>query len=354
MPGETSPTSSSSSVPPLAASNRPGRSCVAPVNAPRAWPNSSLSSSVSVMAPQLTAMNGPAARVDSSWTSRAIRSLPEPLSPVMSTVESTLATRRARSTTCRIAGLLATIPSGSSTSGATRTSARRCSRSFRSAAFSVSVTRCERDVEALLEPLRLEEAQLLGALVAPLLARAADQVAGRVALAHAAVLEDVDLLADAAADVAAGEPADGPAHRRVGATEVQEVLLRLVGGDEHHALLGERSLAAGLDAEQALERVDAGARAPPVVVAVPLELGLHRLGHAPAVREAELGEHGARGGEAEVLDQVLAQQPHRHRVEQERALPGEADHAALRVQLQQLFVVQIVRAHATDTIIRIE
>ena len=53
----------------------------------------------------------------------------------------------------------------------------------------------ERDVEALLEAVRLEEAQLLGALVAPLLARAPEEVAGRVALAHAAVLEDVDLLA---------------------------------------------------------------------------------------------------------------------------------------------------------------
>ena len=147
------------------------------------------------MAPQLTAMNGPAARVDSSWTSRAIRSLPDPLSPVMRTVESTLATRRARSTSCRIAGLLATIPSGSSTSRATRTSARRCSRSFRSAAFKRLRDPVERDVEALLEALRLEEAQLLGALVAPLLARAPEEVAGRIALAHAAVLEDVDLLA---------------------------------------------------------------------------------------------------------------------------------------------------------------
>jgi hypothetical protein len=94
------------------------------------------------MAPQLTATNGPAARVDSSWTRRAIRSLPDPLSPVMSTVESTLATRRARSTICLMVGLLATIPSGSSTSLATRTSARRRARSFRSAAFNVSVTRC--------------------------------------------------------------------------------------------------------------------------------------------------------------------------------------------------------------------
>ena len=196
MPGETSPTSSSSSVPLFAASNSPGRSCVAPVNAPRACPKSSLSRSVSVMAPQLTAMNGPAARVDSSWTSRAIRSLPDPLSPVMRTVESTLATRRARSTTLphRVSSWRR-CPAAPRRRGATRTSARRCSRSFRSAAFKRLRDALERDVEALLEAVRLEEAQLLGALVAPLLARAPEEVAGRVALAHAAILEDVDLLA---------------------------------------------------------------------------------------------------------------------------------------------------------------
>ena len=93
------------------------------------------------MAPQLTATNGPDARVDFSWTSRATRSLPEPLSPVIRTVESTLAMRVARSTSLAIGALLATIPRGSSTSRATRTSARRCKRSFCSAAFSVSVTR---------------------------------------------------------------------------------------------------------------------------------------------------------------------------------------------------------------------
>ena len=75
------------------------------------------------MAPQFTAMNGPTARVDSSWTNREIRSLPTPLSPVMSTVASTFATRRARSTTFCIFGLLATNPSGSSTSGTARTNA---------------------------------------------------------------------------------------------------------------------------------------------------------------------------------------------------------------------------------------
>jgi hypothetical protein len=82
----------------------------------------------------------PAARVDSSWTSRATRSLPEPLSPVMSTVESTLATRRARSTSCAIAAL-GDDPERLLDVAATRTRARRCRRNFCSAAFSVSMTR---------------------------------------------------------------------------------------------------------------------------------------------------------------------------------------------------------------------
>jgi hypothetical protein len=137
-------------------------------------------------------------------------------------------------------------------------------------------------------------------------------VAGRVALAHAAILENVDLLASGSAEVAAGEAADGPAHRRIGAAEMQEVLLRLVAGDQHHALLGEGALASRLDPEEALQGVDAGAREAPVLVAGPFELGPHRLGHAPTVGEAELGKDRAGSREAEVLDQVLAQKPHRH------------------------------------------
>jgi len=69
-------------VPPLATSKSPARSCVAPVKAPRACPNSSLSSSVSVTAPQLMATNTPWARAEQSWMSRAMRSFPTPLSPV--------------------------------------------------------------------------------------------------------------------------------------------------------------------------------------------------------------------------------------------------------------------------------
>ena len=45
-------------MPPSAASNSPARWSTAPVNAPFSWPNSSLSSSVSGSAPQLTDTNG--------------------------------------------------------------------------------------------------------------------------------------------------------------------------------------------------------------------------------------------------------------------------------------------------------
>ena len=51
--------SSKKNVPPSASSKRPLRALTAPVNDPLAWPKSSLSSSVSVMAAQLTGTNGP-------------------------------------------------------------------------------------------------------------------------------------------------------------------------------------------------------------------------------------------------------------------------------------------------------
>ena len=63
-----------------AASNQPSRREVAPVKAPTSWPNSSLSASCSLMAPQFTATNGPS-RPDSRCTWRATSSLPVPLSP---------------------------------------------------------------------------------------------------------------------------------------------------------------------------------------------------------------------------------------------------------------------------------
>ncbi len=62
MSGLMSPTSSRKSVPLSASSKRPFLSRSAPVNAPRTWPNSSLSSSVSVSAAQFSERNGLRAR----------------------------------------------------------------------------------------------------------------------------------------------------------------------------------------------------------------------------------------------------------------------------------------------------
>ena len=96
-----SPISSRKIVPPLASSKRPLRSSTAPVKAPRLWPNSSDSRSVSGRAAQLTATNGRSARGPPWWIARAIISFPVPLSPRSSTVareEATLVT--AAKTSC--------------------------------------------------------------------------------------------------------------------------------------------------------------------------------------------------------------------------------------------------------------
>ena len=73
-------------MPPCAVSSRPGLVCAAPVNAPRSWPNSSLSSSVSGSAAQLRRTNGCCARGERRWIVSANTSLPTPVSPRMSTL----------------------------------------------------------------------------------------------------------------------------------------------------------------------------------------------------------------------------------------------------------------------------
>ena len=62
--GGSSPTSSRISVPPSACAKKPGRLALAPVNAPRAWPNSSASASSAGSAAQLKRTSGLSARVD--------------------------------------------------------------------------------------------------------------------------------------------------------------------------------------------------------------------------------------------------------------------------------------------------
>ena len=82
-----------------------------------------------------------------------------------------------------------------------------------------------------------------------------------------------------------------------------------------------------------------GTGSTPFLVGLPLEFLLQGRGHAPAVGETELSEHRTGSGQAEVLDEILPQEPHRDRVEQEGALPGEPNDASLRVEFQEFFVM---------------
>ena len=81
-----------------------------PVNDPFSCPNSSLSSRVSVMAAQLMATNGLLARPLLAWMARATSSLPVPLSPQTSTVDSRPATLEMNSRTPRMAWLSPIMP----------------------------------------------------------------------------------------------------------------------------------------------------------------------------------------------------------------------------------------------------
>jgi len=90
--GLVSPISSRKTVPLSATSNRPALAATAPVKAPFTWPKSSLSRSVSGIAPQLMAMNGFAVRSLFLWMVRATSSFPVPLAPMINTVPETAAT----------------------------------------------------------------------------------------------------------------------------------------------------------------------------------------------------------------------------------------------------------------------
>ena len=109
--GLTSPISSRKIVPPSAASNRPIRRSVAPVNAPFSWPNSSLSRSVDGSAAQCTARNGARDRGLAWWIACATNSLPVPVSPSISTVARDCATSFTRSMTSLSLAECPTMPS---------------------------------------------------------------------------------------------------------------------------------------------------------------------------------------------------------------------------------------------------
>ncbi len=84
-----------------AASNLPIFRSVAPVNAPRSWPNNSLARSSSESAAQLRQTKGPLRRGLEKWTARATSSLPTPLSPRIKSV-ALLAAARAISSVIRL------------------------------------------------------------------------------------------------------------------------------------------------------------------------------------------------------------------------------------------------------------
>src|SRR6516162_4795808 len=100
-----SPTSSRNSVPLSASSKRPVFWAMAPVNAPFSWPNSSLSRSPSGIAAQFSLTNAFSLRLPSLCIARATSSLPVPVSPRISTLESVGATTDARLKAVLNAGL---------------------------------------------------------------------------------------------------------------------------------------------------------------------------------------------------------------------------------------------------------
>jgi hypothetical protein len=180
---------------PLAASNSPGGPWVAPVNAPRTCPNSSLSSSVSVMAPQLTAMNGPAVprRLVVHEAGDALLAGPALTGDEHGRVDRSHPAREVDDLPHR--ALFAAMPSADPRpSCVTRVSARRCVRSFDSAALSVAVIR-RSDPRGSPRGGRVEEPQLLGRDRRPSPRGCGPPVARGVALAQAPILEDEDLAA---------------------------------------------------------------------------------------------------------------------------------------------------------------
>jgi hypothetical protein len=174
-----------------------------------------------------------------------MRSLPDPLSPVISTVASTSA---------HSAGQVHDALHGQ----ALGDDAQRLGHFWHDADQRATVApqlafRCfqrfgdavQRDIEALLQTARHVELQLFRAFIAPLCTRAAEQMTSRAAFADAAVLEHEDFLLGAAAEIAARQPRNCPANRLVGAPEMQQVLLRFVRRNEHHAGFRKWALTAG-------------------------------------------------------------------------------------------------------------
>ena len=139
--GFISPISSSNIVPVSACSNLPIRVVAAPVNAPRSWPNSSLSSSSAGSAAQFTFTNGRFFRVERWWMARETSSLPTPLSPRIRTVTSLSATCSITVAMPRIFSLLPQTDRSSSSLNCWRSSLSSDTSRFFSMAFLIATSR---------------------------------------------------------------------------------------------------------------------------------------------------------------------------------------------------------------------
>ena len=177
----------------------------------------------------------------------------------------------------------------------------------------------------------------------------------RVAMADAGGLDAVDRAAVGAAEVAARKATQRPAHADLGLAKVQQVLLGLIGlaPDRLGKGRGVGALAGvyGFEGHGALETVQASPRTSPFFDARPRKAALEALGCAPAVRVAEAGHDPARDIEAQLGDQLLAQQPERDGVEQQRALACEAQDASVGLELEQLVEHEVAEAHQNECII---
>ncbi len=134
MAEEMVPISSKKSVPLSAAINSPFLSLTAPVKAPLTWPKSSLCKRCSGKTPQSTAIKGLSLRLLRSWRSRAINSLPVPLSPWIRTVawlSATLATSFNTSRTALLFPIIFLTPSLSFSFSRSRLTSLRSSQYFK-------------------------------------------------------------------------------------------------------------------------------------------------------------------------------------------------------------------------------
>ena len=100
-----------------------------------------------------------------------------------------------------------------------------------------------------------------------------------------------------------------------------------------------------LCAHEALNRVKPRAGHSPFVFAVPRKSLAQHFGDAPSVRIPEPREHGPRRRHAERVNELPPQQPQRDGIQQEHALAGEGDDAALGKEMKQLMDVEVRRAH---------